>query len=178
MRANTSRRQANGSSWNINLQSGQYFNPTFSGFDPSNTGTNGGRPDRVGDGNLPAGQREITHWFDQTAFAIPGCPSTKPVCTAAERSNVGRFGNTALNILEGPGIANLDMALGKNFAVREKSELQLRFNMVNAFNHPNYGVPRANISSAGTVGTINAIARVLNGEPATREINIGLRLQF
>jgi hypothetical protein len=165
-------------SWNVNLQSGQYFNPTFSSFDPSNTGTIGGRPDRIGDGNLPVDQRTIDHWFDAGAFAVPGCPATKPVCTAAERVNVGRFGNSGLNILEGPGIANLDFALGKYFQLHEAMRLQFRLNMVNALNHPNFAVPRANISAPGTVGTINAMARVLNGEPATREINLGLRLEF
>jgi hypothetical protein len=91
---------------------------------------------------------------------------------------VGRFGNSGLNILEGPGIANLDFAMGKYFTVREKTRLQLRLIMVNALNHPNFAVPRANISAPGTVGTINSMARVLNGEPATREINLGLRLEF
>jgi hypothetical protein len=165
-------------SWNVNLQSGQYFTPSFSGFDPSNTNTVGGRPDRIGDGNLPPGERTIDRWFDASAFAIPGCPASMPVCSAAVRQNVGRFGNSGLNILEGPGIANLDFALGKYFTLREGTRLQFRLIMVNALNHPNFAVPRANISAPGTVGTSNTMARVLNGEPATREINLGLRLEF
>jgi hypothetical protein len=165
-------------SWNVNLQSGQYFNPTFTGRDPSNTNTIGGRPDRIADGNLPAGERTIDHWFDASAFKIPGCPDSTPICAESARANVGRFGNSGLNILEGPGIANLDFALGKYFSVTEKARLQFRLIMVNALNHPNFAVPRANISAPGTVGTINAMARVLNGEPATREINLGLRLEF
>ena len=40
--------------WTAVAQSGQWFTPTFSGSDPSNTNTIGGRPDRVGDGNLPS----------------------------------------------------------------------------------------------------------------------------
>jgi hypothetical protein len=66
----------------------------------------------------------------------------------------------------------------KSFPVRERTRLQFRLIMVNALNHPNFAVPRANISSPGTVGTIVAMARVLNGEPATREINLGLRLEW
>jgi hypothetical protein len=165
-------------SWHVNLQSGQYFHPNFTGRDPSNTNTIGGRPDRIGDGNLPVGQRTIDRWFDAAAFKIPGCPDNNPICPESARTNVGRFGNSGLNILEGPGIANLDFALGKYFNVGENARLQFRLIMVNAFNHPNFAVPRFNISAPGTVGTINAMARVLNGEPATREINLGLRLEF
>jgi len=51
-------------------------------------------------------------------------------------------------------------------------------NMVNALNHPNFAVPRANISSRGTVGRITSMARVLNGLPAVRQIDLGLRLEF
>jgi len=165
-------------SWNVNLQSGQYFNPSFTGRDPSNTNTIGGRPDRIGAGNLPGGARTIDRWFDASAFKIPGCPDTNPICPESVRTNVGRFGNSALNVLEGPGIANLDFALGKYFNLRENARLQFRLIMVNALNHPNFAVPRANISSTGTVGSINSLARVLNGEPATREVNLGLRLEF
>jgi hypothetical protein len=165
-------------SWNINLQSGQYFTPNFTGRDPSNTNTIGGRPDRIANGNLPVGQRVIERWFDAAAFKIPGCPDSNPVCPESTRANVGRFGNSGLNILEGPGIANLDFALGKYFQVNEKSKLQFRLIMVNALNHPNFAVPRATITAPATVGTINAMARVLNGEPATREINLGLRLEW
>ena len=162
--------------WNVNLQSGQFFTPSFSGFDPSNTGSFGGRPDRIGNGNLPAGQRTIERWFDASAFKIPGCPDAHPVCS--DPANVGRFGNSGLNILEGPGIANLDFSLMKYFNLHEKTRLQFRLIMVNAFNHPNFAVPRSNIRSLGTVGTISSMARVLNGLPATREIDIGLRLEF
>ena len=38
--------------WTAVAQTGQYFTPTFAGFDPSGTGTIGGVPDRIGDGNL------------------------------------------------------------------------------------------------------------------------------
>ena len=41
--------------WITTLQSGQYFTPTFTGSDPSNTNSSGGIPDRIGEGNLPSG---------------------------------------------------------------------------------------------------------------------------
>ncbi len=161
--------------WVIVAQSGQWFTPSFSGFDPSNTANFGGRPDRIGNGNLSSG-RSIGHWFDTAAFAVPGCPSSTPVCT--NPTNVGRFGNSALDILSGPRIFNGDFALMKYFHLLEKTRLQFRMTMANALNHPNFAVPRANISSRGTVGTIAGQVRALLGEPAPRQIDFALRLEF
>src|SRR5262249_32310434 len=57
--------------WIAIMETGQYFSPSFSGSDPSNTNTSGGLPDRIGNGNLPADQRTLEHWFDAGAFAVP-----------------------------------------------------------------------------------------------------------
>ena len=76
-------------SWNVNLQSGQYFNPTFTGRDPSNTNTIGGRPDRIGDGNLPTADRTLSRWFDASAFKIPGCPDSNPICPESSPNQRG-----------------------------------------------------------------------------------------
>ena len=95
--------------WEINwvtyLQSGQYFSPSFSGSDPSNTNTIGGLPDRIGDGNLPHDSRSPDHWFDTTAFATP---------------KAGTYGNSGVNILEGPGLRLNHLSLLKTFAITER----------------------------------------------------------
>ena len=162
-------------SWTFVAQSGQFFTPSFSAFDPSNTSTFGGRPDRIGNGNLSSG-KSVSHWFDASAFAIPGCPSTTPVCT--NPANIGRFGNSGLNILSGPRVFNVDFGLMKYVKIWEKTRLQFRMTMANALNHPNFSNPRANISSASTVGTIASQVRALAGEPAPRQIDFSLRLEF
>jgi hypothetical protein len=64
----------------------------------------------------------------------------------------------------------------KSFALHETKRLQFRLTMANALNHPNFAVPRSNISATSTVGTINSQVRALNGSPSTREIDLGLRL--
>lgn len=66
----------------------------------------------------------------------------------------------------------------KYFNLREKMRLQFRMTMANALNHPNFAVPRSNISSRGTVGTIAGQVRALLGEPAPRQIDFALRLEF
>jgi hypothetical protein len=161
--------------WTVVAQSGQYFTPSFSGYDPSGTGTIGGVPDRIGNGNLSSG-RSVSRWFDPSAFAVPGCASAAPVCT--QSAPIGRFGNSGFNTLAGPPIRNLDFGLQKDFRFRERFTFQFALTMVNALNHPNFTVPAANISSAGTVGVISGQTRPLLGEPGPREIDFALRLSF
>ena len=162
--------------WTAVIQSGQYFTPSFSGFDPSGTGTFGGVPDRIGNGNLSSGQRSVSRWFDTAAFAIPGCPPATPVCS--NPVPLGRWGNSGFNILAGPPARNLDFGLLKDFRYRDRYQLRFTMTMADAFNHPIFQVPNANISSQGTVGIISGTTRALLGGPQSREIDFALRLAF
>lgn len=70
------------------------------------------------------------------------------------------------DILRGPGFSNWDLGVAKNFPLwSEKYKLQLRVDAFNAFNHPNFALPNANINSPnfGIIGTTTAPARVLQG---------------
>ena len=78
--------------WVSYMQTGQFFSPSFSDTDPSNTNSFGGLPDRVCNGNLPSGQRTVEHWFDTSCFVEPP---------------PGRFGNSGVNVLEGPGLPSI-----------------------------------------------------------------------
>jgi hypothetical protein len=72
---------------------------------------------------------------------------------------VGTFGNSGKNILVGPGIDTGDVALIKNWRVRETDQLQFRWEMFNAFNHPSFGLPDTSPtdSNFGQITTIGAI---------------------
>jgi hypothetical protein len=76
------------------VQTGQYFTPSFSGSDPANVGGSGGRPDRIGNGKVT--DATIQRWFDGSAFVVPP-------------ANAGRFGNSGVNILSGPGTKLVDL---------------------------------------------------------------------
>jgi hypothetical protein len=143
------------------LQTGPFLTPTFSGADPSNTRTTGGRPDRIG--NAALADASILRWFDARAFAIPP---------------TGRFGNSARSVIVGPGVANFDFGLFKYFTLREGARLQLRMTATNFLNHPNFGNPVTNISSAN-VGRITSLR---SGDGAlgagARVIRLGVRIDF
>ena len=161
--------------WTAVAQMGQYFTPSFTGFDPSGTGTIGGVPDRIANGNLSSG-RAVNRWFDTAAFVVPGCPAATPLCS--QSAPIGRFGNSGFNILKGPPIHNLDFGIQKVFKVNERINLQFSTLMVNIFNHPNFSVPASNISAPTQVGIITSQTRPLLGEPGPREIDFTLRLTF
>jgi len=145
--------------WMGFLESGQFFSPYFSGSDPSNTNTSGGLPDRICNGNLPPGQRSVSRWFDASCFAVP---------------QAGKLGNSGANVLEGPGFNNQNISLAKTFRITERFRFTLTAAASDAFNHPNFTAPAADISSPGDVGTISGTQWNLG----SRQIEFRGRLEF
>jgi hypothetical protein len=145
--------------WIGYLETGQYFSPSYSGTDTSNTNTSGGLPDRIGNGNLPSGQRTITHWFDTSAFVRPA---------------PGTFGNSGADVLEGPGLQEHNLTLGKTFYITERFRFTFMGAAQNVLNHPNFDVPSANISAPGSAGVISTI----RGFAPARQIMLRGRLDF
>jgi len=64
------------------------------------------------------------------------------------------YGNSAYNLLRGPGYQNWDMSLSKTTKF-DRVNLQLRADAFNVFNHPNFGTPSATITNAN-VGTVTS----------------------
>jgi hypothetical protein len=146
------------------LQTGQFFSPSFSGSDPSNTSTFGGLPDRIRNGNLSPGQRTIGRWFDVDAFAPPP---------------PGRFGNSGVNILEGPGYNAHHLAITKSFKLTERLKLEYQLSVSNLFNHPNFLAPNANISLPGQAGRIvRSVGRDDSQKGGPRQMEMKLRLEW
>lgn len=150
--------------WLTFLQTGQYFSPTFSGSDPSNTNTFGGLPDRIADGNLPPSERRLTRWFDVGAFTRPAA---------------GRFGNSGVNVLHGPGLHTHNVSISKRFALTERLHLDYMTMISNLFNHPNYDYPSSNVTVPGGGGVVGTQLGFFSNEKAgPRMIEMRLRLEF
>jgi hypothetical protein len=133
--------------WVTTSRGGQYFTPSFSGSDPSNTNTIGGIPNRVCNGNLSRGQRSSTHWFDASCFAVP---------------TTGNFGNSGANIIEGPTFNVSSMTLAKDFPVHERLKANFSAMFLDLFNTPTFAFPYSNISVPAQVGRVNAPLGGLN----------------
>ena len=111
------------------LESGPYLTPRIGvGFDQSNTNKGNRdfvtRPDRIGNGNLPNPTPD--HWLDITAFT----PTPR---------GAGRFGNSGVGIVNGPGTIDIALGLFKSFSLTEKLRLRVEATFTNLPNHPNYG---------------------------------------
>jgi hypothetical protein len=146
--------------WNIIgiFQSGPPFTPDLS-FDNSNTGNTGGifgtdRPNVVGNpGAGPHGSPE--RFFNTAAFA------TAPPF---------QFGNAGRNILTGPGLWTLDSALVKTFSLTESVKCDVRAEVFNSFNHPNFALPNR-------VSDLPAFGSIASAGPS-RQIQFSLRLRY
>ncbi len=64
-----------------------------------------------------------------------------------------QIGNTGRNSVFGPNYFNTDIAVQKNFPIRESVTAQLRVDGYNAFNHINFGTPNANIDQGGAISS-------------------------
>jgi len=137
------------------MYSGSYFTPTLGSPVSNSAGGGPQRPDRIGDGNLPTGQRTIDRWFDLNAFATP---------------RQFTFGNSANFVLIGPGYFNTDLGVHRNFQVGERAKLSFRWEMFNSFNRANFNNPNA------TTGT--APAGQISGTLPARIMQFGLKLNF
>jgi len=142
----------------LNLQSGNFLNPVYSGPDPSGTNTTTGRPNYIGPLNYP---QTLAAWFDRTDFAIPAA---------------GKFGNAARNSVVGPGYILLDGGLQKSVRFHERFEAMITGSFQNILNHVNYGQPLMTVNTANG-GVITSTA-VFPPAGSARTGLLGLRLNF
>jgi hypothetical protein len=71
------------------------------------------------------------------------------------------YGNLGSNVVLGPGQFNWDIGIIKNTKINwkvENSNLEFRAEFFNAFNHPQWSNPAANVASAGTFGVISSLS--------------------
>jgi Carboxypeptidase regulatory-like domain len=108
------------------------------GSDTSGTGSPENRPNCVGPVSYPKTVSDAgIQWFSQSSFA---------------NAPAGSFGNCpAQGPVIGPGYVAADISMQKNFPINESMRIQFRADFLNAFNHPNFGVPNDSCCT-GTFG--------------------------
>jgi hypothetical protein len=147
------------------VQSGTFETPAiWASADQSNTNQGdrsfAGRPDRIANGNLsnPTPDR----WWDPTAFI----PTPK---------GAGRFGNSGVGVLVGPGTIAIAGGLFKNFSITERLRMRLEATFTNLPNHPNWGIPDFFVSDPG----FGQITNVQSGQNSGNRVGqVGARLDF
>jgi hypothetical protein len=129
----------------VSLQSGQPFTLTYNGEDDYSGGAEGfDRPDVVGP--IVYHKRDPAHYVDLSAFAMPCTvtPAAYIAPTGFESDCVPgtrHYGNLGRGSLVGPTYKQWDLALYKNTAISERVKIQLRAEIFNVLNHPNFSNP-------------------------------------
>lgn len=145
----------------FNVSTGNYLNPQFTGTDPSNTNTIGGRPDLATNINYP---KTVTQWFDRSAFTVPA-------------NNSGRFGNAARNSILGPGFVIFNAGFQKATLLSERlGTVTLAASFQNLLNHVNLGQP--NLIGNNVNGGIITSTHIFPAAGAARTSQLSLRWSF
>jgi hypothetical protein len=139
----------------LTLQSGQPFS-IVSGTDRSFSGLGIDFADLAGNPYLDTSRPRkdlVSQYFNTAAFA----PNA-----------LGTFGTAPRNLLRGPGLANLDIGLMKNFRLKDRASLQFRAEFFNALNRPNFGNPSANLNTTSSFGKISSAGSPRIGQLALK----------
>jgi hypothetical protein len=190
--ANTSNKILNGviGGWQTNnvfmVQSGPWLTPYFSTGDPSGTGSAYfGRsqfPDRVGPA-YPATQNS-SEWFLGSGFMCPSGNCYVGTIAPGAPPPIGRFGDSGVGVLQGPGTINWDFGISKNFKLTERAKLKFEISFVNVMNHLNLGNPDMKITDTNNpaqnlcgFGCITS-AQGLYQFAGARQGQVGMRIDF
>jgi len=133
----------------VRLQTGPYSSVTGA------TSTTTRRSDYVGGDVYAQSNKNINNWLNKAAFVT---------------ANNGAWGNSGINIIEGPGLQSYDLSVAKHFKVTEQVNLRLQGDFYNA---PN----TANFSGLNTTITSSAYGTVSSAYPP-RQIQLALKLAF
>jgi len=126
-------------------------------FQNGGNGNNFNRPNQVAGCNVYAANHGANEWFNPACFVTPP---------------PGQLGNANRVPVTGPGFVNSDFSVIKQFALpREGTGLNFRAEFFNLFNHPQFGLPVADVSAPG-FGSVNSTVN------NPRVIQFGLKLTF
>jgi hypothetical protein len=155
--------------WNLSgIASFISGSPSGIGFSTTNGvdltgGGDGNRINVIGSPVLPKDQRTFNEFFNPTVFAEPV---------------KGIIGNAGRNLYRGPGINSWDIAMKREFRVREKLRATFRMDSYNAFNHTQFSSVNSTAQFDATGKQVNAALGTINVARASRRSEASIRLTF
>ena len=151
----------------VQLQSG--FPVAFGSFNIATGVTSGDLFYNGGAISLPSSQRTTDHWFNTNAFtSLLNATSTNATPANHLRTLPYRFDNIRRDYIK-----NVDIGVGKDIPLRETMKIQLRFELLNAFNEPYFPAPVVSPTSTD-FGKISAS----NQANYARRAQVGLKFIF
>ena len=152
----------------LTFETGPFLTVTTSGADPAGTGsssTAGGtvRADIVNGVPLYPVNQGPSLWINPAAFAVPA-------------NNIGRYGNSPVGSVLGPGTQAVSLSVFRTIPITERIKMRIGASAANALNHPNYAVPSSLVLGNAAFGTINSMQGAEAGGP--RAMQLTGRLTF
>ena len=126
---------------------GNTFNPDRPNYNPNFQG-----PVKIG---------RVDRWFDPNAYSLP---------------TLGTWGNVGRGVLDGPGLADIDLSVFKTIPVTERTRLLFRAEAFNIANRPNFGIPNFLIFSGESISP--SAGQITSTVTSSRQIQFGLKLMF
>jgi hypothetical protein len=150
----------------ILFQSGPFLTVLANGADPSGTNfpnlQGNGRADINSGVSVVPTTQTITQWINPAAFAIPA-------------NNIGRFGDSSVGSINGPGTDAVSLSLLRTFKLGERVKFRIGAAASNVFNHPNYGTPGLTLGTS-SFGVISSMQTTDGAGP--RSLQMSGRVTF
>jgi len=130
--------------------------------------------------------------LNTTSFSLHDRPNLKPGCdpilggpdrywdiSCFELQAPNTRGNAGRNILIGPGLVSIDLALVKSFAMGADRSIQVRAEIFNVPNRANFSVPSGQLAFTNAAGAVAANwGRITSTTTTSRQIQLGLKYVF
>ena len=167
----------------ISMYSGQAFTPLLS-YDDTNTGSGGARPNIYSSpynfanatlAGCPPDKQTLQCWYNPAAFGqfttsglvYPAYPPLAPGQTLAHV-----FGDAGRGILRGPAQYNFDFSIFKDFQFEESMKFEIRGEVFNLFNTPQFAIPYNGVDLPGLSGSISSTVH------SSRQLQIAVLFKF
>jgi hypothetical protein len=149
------------------MQSG--FPIAFGAYNLTSAATSGDIFYNGGEIAIPSDQRTTDHWFNTSVFTSAlNTTATNATPISHLRTLPYRFSNVRRDFIN-----NVDLSLLKDIVIRENMKVQIRFELINAFNEPYFPAPVTN-QTASNFGQVSAP----NQDNYARRAQIGIKFLF
>ncbi|HTZ46538.1 MAG TPA: carboxypeptidase-like regulatory domain-containing protein [Verrucomicrobiae bacterium] len=164
----------------VSMYSGQAFTPLLS-YDDTNTGSGGARPNIYGNpynfsnaasAGCPSNSQTLQCWYNPAAFGQINSTTFLYPALAPGQTFAREYGDAGPGILRGPAQYNVDFSIFKSFQFKEALNMELRGEVFNLFNTPQFAPPNSTVDIPGLSGSISSTVH------SSRQLQIALRFVF